>query len=364
MFLNNNAKTNLRMTREMQLIGGSMESSFSRELITRKAVGLRNFLDVLIDNLASTMNPKFQMWDLAEVKNLCINDSASLDCTGKNLELVHQVAFRTGLGNPLYCTENRLGALNLDELVDTVSKLDLPGGDVEAPPAPKYFGGEAREYTSGHVTSMHHAEAGIHGAPSCVLLANLAHTDTGTARASLVGPGAGMTDADFPAVAVLGNILNAPTMVPWGSNTGSSSLNRAVAESTTAPFQASVLNLSYSDAGLFGVHVATAPGAVVDTLRAARKAALDVTADAVELAKGQVKAGLLIAASETEGQIDDVLNQVAHTGKYVTPAASAAAIDAVTPEAVLAAAEKAFGGKSTLVVTGDTTYAPYLDDLE
>jgi len=389
MFLNNNTKTNLRMTREMQLIGGSMESSFSRELITRRATGLRNFLDVLIDNLASTMNPKFQLWDLAEVKNSCINDSANLDCTGKNLELVHQVAFRTGLGNPLYCTENRLGALNLDELlshakethlgsaitfvatncnhdelVDTVAKLDLPGGDVETPPAQKYFGGEAREYTSGHVTTMHHAEAGVHGAPSCVLLANLAHTDTGTAYASLVGPGAGLTSADYPAVAVLANILNAPTMVPWGSNTGSSSLNRAIVESTTAPFEASVLNLSYSDAGLFGVHVATAPGAVVDTLRAARKAALDVTADAVELAKGQLKAGVLIAASTGDGQVDDVLNQVAHTGTYVSPAASAAAIDAVTPEAVLAAAEKAFGGKSTLVVTGDTTYAPYLDDLE
>jgi len=388
MFLLNNKKTALRMTRETQLIGGTVESSFSRELIIRKGTAIRDSLPTLIDNIGATMNPKYQLWDMAEVKNSCVNDIASLDCTAKNLELIHQVAFRTGLGNPLYCMEAKLGALGVEELlsyaqqthvgsgitvvatncdhgelVDLVKDLDLPGGDVEAPPAQKYFGGEAREFTSGHVTSLHHAEHGIHDAPACFVLANLAHTDTGTARASLVGPGAGLTSGDLPAFAVLGAILKAPTMVPWGSNTVSSAVNRAISGATNASFDASVLNLSYSNAGLFGVHVATAPGAIVDSLRAAREAAMDISEEVVERAKAQVKAAVLIAASEADGHVDDVLNQVAHTGGYVAPAASAAAIDAVTPEAVLAAAQQAFGGKSTLVVTGDTTYAPYLDEL-
>merc|ERR1712142_1381730 len=388
MFLINNKKTKLRMTREMQLIGGTMESSFSRELIIRRGTAMRHTLPTLIDNIAATMNPKYQVWDLAEVKSACINDNAQLDCTAKNMELIHQVAFRTGLGNSLYCTEAKLGSLNAEELlsyaqqthvgsgitfvasncdhaelVDIVKDLDLPGGDVEAPPAQKYFGGEAREFTSGHVTSLHHAEHEIHDAPACFVLANLAHTDTGTARASLVGPGAGLTSGDLPAFAVLGAALKAPTMVPWGSNTVSSAVNRAISGATNASFDASVLNLSYSNAGLFGVHVATAPGAIVDSLRAAREAAMDISEEVVERAKAQVKAGVLIAASEADGHVDDVLNQVAHAGGYVAPAASAAAIDAVTPEAVLAAAQQAFGGKSTLVVTGDTTYAPYLDEL-
>jgi len=388
MFLVNNKKTQLRMTRETQLIGGTVESSFSRELIIRRGTAMRHTLPTLIDNIAATMNPKYQMWDMAEVKNSCVNDIASLDCTAKNLELIHQVAFRTGLGNPLYCTEAKLGSLNAEELlsyaqqthvgsgitvvatncdhgelVDLVQDLDLPGGDVEAPPTQKYFGGEAREYTSGGVTTMHDARAHIADAPACVVLANLAHTDTGVARASLVGPGASLTSTDLPAFAVLANILSPPSMVPWGSNRVSSAMNRNIAGATSASFDASVLNLSYSNAGLFGVHVASAPGAIADSLRAAREAAMDISDEAVERAKIQVKTGILIAASEADGQVDDLLNQVAHSGAYVAPAASASVIDDVTPEAVLGAANQAFGGKSTLVVTGDTTYAPYLDEL-
>merc|ERR1719309_567357 len=210
---------------------------------------------------------------------------------------------------------------------------------------------------------MHDARAHIADAPACVVLANLAHTDTGVAQASLVGPGASLTSTDLPAFAVLANILSPPSMVPWGSNTVSSGMNRAIAGATSASFDASVLNLSYSNAGLFGVHVATAPGAIVDSLRAAREAALDISDDVVERAKVQVKAGLLMSASQADGHVDDVLNQVSHTGAYVAPSSSANAIDAVTPEAVLAAAQQAFGGKSSLVVTGDTTYAPYLDEL-
>merc|ERR1712168_201976 len=156
MFLINNKKTKLRMTREMQLIGGTMESSFSRELIIRRGTAMRHTLSTLIDNIAATMNPKYQVWDLLEVKTSCINDIASLDCTAKNLELIHKVAFRNGLGNALYCTEAKLGGLNTEELlsyaqrthvgsgitfvatncdhaelIGLVQDLDLPGGDVE-----------------------------------------------------------------------------------------------------------------------------------------------------------------------------------------------------------------------------------------
>merc|ERR1711962_409006 len=80
MFLLNNKKTALRMTRETQLIGGTVESSFSRELIIRKGTAIRDSLPTLIDNIGATMNPKYQLWDMAEVKNSCVNDIASLDC--------------------------------------------------------------------------------------------------------------------------------------------------------------------------------------------------------------------------------------------------------------------------------------------
>lgn len=374
MFATNNSKTNLRMTREMQAIGGSMDVSNSRELITRSGVALRDQLPVLVDNIGATMNPRFQHWDMLDVKNSCIGDVSSLDCTGKNIELLHEVAFRSGLGNSLFCKEAKLGAFNADsllsyvqqthvgsaitvvatncdhgELVDLVAGLDLQGGDVAAPPAQTYHGGESRAYTCGSVSSLHHAHHHVHTAPNWAVTSNLAHTSGGTAHASLVGAGAAFGSASAPAFAVLGAILGGgPSLVPWGSKSGSAT---------------SVLNLSYSDAGLFGVHVAGAPGAVTDALHGAIDAALGVTAEDVEAAKAKVKAGLLIAVSESDGHVEDVLNQVAHTGAYVAPSAAANTVDAVTLEAVQAAAVQALGSAPTLVVTGDTTHAPYLDEL-
>jgi len=373
MFATNNNKTNLRMTREMQTIGGSMGGSNSRELITRSGVALRDQLSVLVDNIGATMNPRFQHWDMLDVKNNCIADVSSLDCTGQNIELLHEVAFRTGLGNSIFCKEAKVGGFNADsllsyvqqthvgsaitvvatncdhgELVDLVSGLDLQGGDVAAPPAQKYHGGEARAYTCGSVSSLHHAEHHVHGAPNWALTNNLAHTSGGTARASLVGAGAALGSASAPAFAVLGAIFNGPSLVPWGSNTGANT---------------SVLNLSYSDTGLFGVHVAGSAGVVTDTLQGVREAALSVTAEDVEAAKGKVKAQFLIGVSDSDGHLENVLNQVAHTGAYVAPSVAVNAVDAVTLEDVQAAAAQALGSASTFVVTGDTTNVPYLDEL-
>jgi len=309
-----------------------------------------------------------------EVKNHCINDVSSLDCSGKNIEMLHEIAFRTGLGNSLFCKEAKLGAFNGDsllsyvqqthvgsaitvvanncdhgELVDLVAGLDLQGGDVDAPPAQQYFSGEARAYTCGSVSSLHHAEHGVHGAPNWAITSNLAHTSDGTTHASLVGKGAAFGSASAPTYAVLASILGGgPSLVPWGRKNASTT---------------SVLNLSYSDAGLFGVHVVGAPRSIADTLRGARDAALTVTAEDVEVAKAKVAAGLLIAVSESDGHVEGVLNQVAHTGAYAAPSTVVTAVNAVTLEDVRLAAEQTLGSGLSLVVTGDTTHAPYLDEL-
>jgi len=308
-----------------------------------------------------------------DIKNKCISDVANLDCTGKNLELVHEIAFRNGLGNSLYCKEGKLGSFGGDqllayvqqthvgsgvtvvgtncdhaELVDLVQGLDIQGGDVEAPAAQKYHGGQTHSYTCGGVSNLGHAAAHVTDAPVWALVNNLAYTNGGVAHASLVGSGAALGSESAPAFAVLGNILGGPALVPWGSKSAAST---------------SVLNLSYSDAGLFGVHVSGGALGAADALKAAREAAMSVTAEDVAAAKATVRASVAIALSEAEGQVESLLSQVALTGGYVAPAAVLKSIDEVTVEAVQAAAQQAFGGAATLVVTGDTTYAPYLDEL-
>jgi len=383
-FITNNEKTDLRTTREMEIIGGATESSSSRELITRKGLALRSSLAELLGNIApSVVAPLYNSWDIKQtplakqwkeqqhvvyqVEDACAGDVAMLNCAGKNIELLHETAFHSsGLGNSVLCPQLMLGSVKSEDLSAYASEIhvgsritvvgsncdhgelvqltkellgDLPAGSAPTPATPQYYGGEARLCTR-----------------------------KGLTFASLVGPGASVGSDDAVTLAVLQNILYQPSSVKWGSNTVSSRINSAVGAVTDVEFQVSALNLSYSDTGLFGVHVVAPPTAITDILKAACDESLNIanggiTASEVEAAKAQLATSALAASADSDGHLDDLLNQVALTGSYTSSTDVLAKIEAVTVEAVVDAAHKCFNATSTLVVTGDTAGAPYLSEL-
>jgi len=382
-FSSNGLRSHISLTREMQILGGTLECSMGRELITRKAMALRSSLPDVIKNIGSALQaPLFNAWDLRPPRveggsgdqyydhllfscgrsNMIVDavssDIASIDCTTKNIELLHKIAFRSGLGNSIYCSPNKANAMTRetllaytqqlqiapriavvgmncdhDELVALVDELELPAAEDIAVAPQQYYGGEA------------HLE-----------------TSVGLTYATLVGPGAGVTSDAFPAFAVLESLLSDSIPVPGGSE---STLTRMVGAATDAPFIVSPLNLSYSDTGLLGVHVVAKPADVSGVLTAARNACLEIAAGVSEeaVACAKAKLSLAVLGAEQDAQLDDMLNQVALTGGYQSPGEVAAKMDAVSVEDVRAAAQQCFGGKSTLAVTGDCTDAPYLDAL-
>jgi len=382
-FASNGLRSHLSLTREMQILGGTLECSMGRELITRKAMVLRPNLADVIKNIGSALqSPLFNPWDIRSpriegaagdhyydnlfacgrshlISDAVSNDIAAIDSATQNIELLHKVAFRSGLGNSIYCSPNKTGSITRetllayvqqlqiapriavvgincdhDELVGLVEELELPAAeDTAAPPPQQYYGGEAHMETSGGLT-----------------------------YATLVGPGAGVTSDAYPAFAVLESLLSDSTPVPGGS---ASTLTSTVGAATDAACDISPLNLSYSDAGLFGIHVVAQPGDISGVLSGARNACLEIAAgvsdEAVACAKA--KTSLAVLGAEQDAHLDDMLNQIALTGGYQSPAEVAAKIDAVSVGDVTAAAQQCFGGKSTLAVTGDCTDAPYLDAL-
>jgi len=362
-FLSNGGRTQLRTVRETQQSGGSLECSNSRELLSRNATFLRNGLPELMENIAPGItSPIFSDWELGKVAAQCHGDLATVDSTGHNFEHLHKAAFRNGLGNSVYCSAVKVGSYSAGDMEKYVNQhhvgeaITVVGTDVDHEELVRYstdlLGGLPNGAPSASPQQYHGGEAHI-------------NSGNGLTYASLVGAGAALSSSDLPAFAVLQRILGYGTCIKWGSNTLSSRLNQAVA---AEPCLISSLNVSYSDAGLFGVHAVSAPANIGTVLKAAvdevgKVSNGDISVDEIERAKNQVKANVLMLSEGADEVIDDILKQVTFTGGYVTPAGMVEKIDAVSADQVVEISKQLFSGKSTLAVTGDTSHAPYLDEL-
>jgi len=364
-FITNATRSSLLTTRTAQQAGGSLEASNSRELLTRKAAFLRNELAVVLGNIAPGLtSPQFNAWDLPQVKGLCTGDLAGLTATAVNVELLHNAAFRTGLGNSIYadalklanisadslaayCSEIYVGSgvtiaatdVDHEELLELANELfgGLESGSLADVVAPKYYGGESHS-----------------------------HSGNGLTHASLFGAGAGLTSADLPAFAVLQKLLGSGASIKWGSNTVSSKLNNAANSATDQPYEISAMNISYSDAGLFGVHAVSTPQGIKPVLASAVAAiqglSSGISDEDLQRAKVQVQTNVLMMNEQNEDHLDDFVNQVVLTGAYSLPVDNLNAIGDVSVEQVVEISKQLLSNP-TLAVNGNTSYAPYLDEL-
>jgi len=362
-FITNGGRSNLRTVRETQQNGATLECTNSRELVSRNCSFMRNRLPEMMENIApSIASAEFRSWEMGDVKAHCANDIATLDATAVNLELLHKTAFRGGLGNSVYCDKLKIGGYGSADLQQFASErnvgsgISVVGSNVDHGELVRYakdlLGGLPAGTTSDAGQKYHGGEL---------------HTTTanGFCYASLVGAGAGLSSADLPVFAVLQSLLGAGTSIKWGSNTVSSRLNKATAGVADGPSMVTSLNVSYSDAGLFGVHAVASPsdiGAILQASINEIKGLTNVTSEDVEGAKTRAKAAALMLAEGSDEVVDDLLKQVALTGKYASSATLIKMIDAVTVEQVVEASKQLLVNP-TLAVTGDSSGTPYLDEL-
>merc|ERR1712168_480719 len=283
-----------------------------------------------------------------------------------NLEALHKVAYRSGLGNSLYCDNLNVGSyssediaqfaaesfvgnkmtiagtdVSHDELVRYAKELfnGLPAGENQKSSPQKYFGGDVRSHTSNDLT-----------------------------YASLVAEGVGMFNADLATYLVLQRILGVGPYTKWGDNTQSSRLAKAAKAATDGPLSINALNISYSDSGLFGFNAISTPENIAAVMKAAvgeisNLSKGQLSAEELERAKTQSKATISMIVESKEDILDDLVKQVALNGTYVSPTEAIGKIDQVSLESVTQAAKKLLSTKSTMAVTGNIASAPYSDEL-
>nr|CAD7574800.1 unnamed protein product [Timema californicum] len=361
--LTNKNSSYFGVTRNLQQIGASLTTTADREVVSYTLEGLPNTFDIGLKYLADVSTKQvFKPWEVLDLLPRLKYELAGIPPQVRVLDLLNKAAYRTGLGNTLFCPKRLVGNHNSEtlqhyvnslfttnrsavagvgvdhsELVAFAQNLELESG--AGPSASgQYYGGEIRKEK----------------------FSDLAHVAVATEGASLAN------EKDALAFAILRYILGAGPSIKWGGSP--SPLYKSVSEAVGGlPFAVSALNVSYSDSGLFGF-LASAPPQIAGQVRVVEAAVkqlccLSLTPADIARGKAQLKASVLLGTEGGTDLLEDIGNQAVLLGKVTSPSQVVAAIDGITSADINAAYKKVTLGKLTLAAYGQIHCVPYLDQL-
>nr|CAD7193588.1 unnamed protein product [Timema douglasi] len=322
--LTNKNSSYFGVTRNLQQIGASLTTTADREVVSYTLEGLPNTFDIGLKYLADVSTKQvFKPWEVLDLLPRLKYELAGIPPQVRVLDLLNKAAYRTGLGNTLFCPKRLVGNHNSEtlqhyvnslfttnrsavagvgvdhgELVAFAQNLELESG--AGPSASgRYYGGEIRK-------EKH---------------SDLAHVAVAAEGASLAN------EKDALAFAILRYILGAGPSIKWGGSP--SPLYKSVSEAVGGlPFAVSALNVVE---------------AAVKQL-----CCLSLTPADIARGKAQLKASVLLGTEGGTDLLEDIGNQAVLLGKVISPSQVVAAIDGVTSADINAAYKKVTQGKLTL----------------
>lgn len=351
--LSTKQSTQFSLTRVINQAGASLTCTSGREHVLYSMDASRKQIDGVLPKLTDAATQQvFKPWELSDNIYKIKLDLAAVQPETLVIELLHKVAFRTGLANSLFCPSHLVGkhtsevlqsfvADNMradnaavvgvgiphDRLVAYAQSLALKAGQSGSAVPSKVHGGEVRVETSSPL-----------------------------AYVAVAAPGASLADTKaMVTFALLQRALGTGIPVKYGSGAGSK-LNQAVLGAGAV----SSLNLNYSDAGLFGF-VAAAPatdaGKVVSAAAKVLRSA-SVNESQFSRAKAQLKADLLMAKENTGVLFEELALQA-----LLNQSDLLSTIDKVSIAEVNAVASRFATAKLTVAAVGNLSNVPFVDDL-
>jgi len=347
--------------RNLQQAGASLQCTQGREHTLYTIQVTRDQTDVAIDYLADVVsNQAFKPWELERSLPRLKLELAQRSPASQVIELLHQAAFRSGLGNSLYCAPHKIGSHSTGALQSFVSKhfttnraallgigishgsltkyADLLALDTGAGPSgvmTKYQGGEVRVETGGSLAYV-------------ALAANCAGA---------------VSVAECVAAMLLQRALGMGSQIKYSGGQGK--LAQAAAAASSGNQSVSSIGQIYSDAGLLGGLViceASTAGKVVAGVAQALRS-VTVTDEEVEAAKKNMLSDVYTMLESPINQIENIGSQVLLSGDVMPAEKIPELIAGLTTADVQAAAKKLSSAKLSLAAVGNLSTVPYLDSL-
>ncbi|XP_031845875.1 ubiquinol-cytochrome c reductase core protein 2 isoform X2 [Nomia melanderi] len=350
------------ITRNIQQLGGNLTAIVDRESIAYTLQITRNNLPDALEFLKHVATKQvFKPWEISDELPRLEYELSSLPETTLILELLHKAAYRTGLGYSLFSPKHQLGKIgtetlqhfvntwftgpkcavvgtgvSLSELTAFANNLEIGTGDNAVEPS-RYHGGEIRKEKATHLTSVAIAVEG----------------------ASL------KSDKDALACAVLQRASGTGTYVKWGQSAGS--LQKHVSNTAGSdPFAVSTFNASYSDSGLFGFILCSAPNLAGSLTTAACKWLKTLNMSDSDVARGKaiLKGEVLNEVDCGTALLESLQYQALLKGRVSSPGSLVADIEKVSTSDVKSVADKLRNGKLSMAAIGDLSTVPYIDQLK
>ncbi|KAI9367267.1 Metalloenzyme, LuxS/M16 peptidase-like protein [Aspergillus egyptiacus] len=365
----------LRITREVELLGGEFSSTHSRENVVLKtkflAADLPYFVELLAEVASQTEYPNHELNEIvAKVLKLRQIDLAN-NPEAIALDAAHGLAFHQGLGENLTPFahspfEKNLSAEAVAEFAKSAyakSNIALVGSGVSSSELSKWVGDFFKDLpsagTSGQYSVKSSTASKYYGGEQRI------STKAGNSVV-IAFPGSGVFGASAykPAASVLAALLGGETSIKW--TPGFSLLGQAT--QGFSQVRVSTKNFSYSDAGLLAVsvtgkaeQVAAAGKSAVDAIKKA--AAGEVSAEDIKKATALAKFRVLESAQTLETGLEATGSALINSGKPYHIGELAQSIDSVTEAQVKDVAKSLLSGKASVASVGDLSELPYASDL-
>jgi ubiquinol-cytochrome c reductase core subunit 2 len=349
------------ITRNLQQAGSGLVSTQGREHTLYSIQVTRDNSDLAGEYLTDVVsNQAFKPWELGDnVYRLKLEVDNKAPGT-EAMELLHAAAFRTGLGNSLYCPAHKIGSHNHDTMQQFVTKnfttektalvginiphallakygelLHLETGAGSSALASKFSGGEERRETGG-----------------------------GLAYIALAAAAPGATSVkEALAAMLLQRVLGSGPHVKRG--TGQGKLAKAASAASAGNFAVGAIGPMYSDAGLLGAMI-VAEGSAAGKVTAAVAAAIrsiSVTEAEVAAAKKNLIADVMEMQGSPATLLEDIGSQVLLAGDVIQAEKIPELVNGVGLADVQAAAKKLSSSKLAMGAVGNLSTCPYVDSL-
>ncbi|CAO1300935.1 unnamed protein product [Diamesa hyperborea] len=352
--------TGFGITRSIQQIGGSLSVTSDREIIAYTIEVTRDNLEPALKFLESAVTGQiFKPWEIEDCLPRLKVDLANVSAQVRAVEMLHRAAYRTGLGNSMFCPKYRVGKISSETLQHfyasnfTGSRSAVAGINVD------------QQVLSGFAQSLG-LESGEGTKNDCKYRGGTDRRSEkgGNMSSVAVGTNAGSwaNASEALAYAILQRAAGTIPATKRGANNGTLTKSVQSAAPNTA---VTALNATYSDNGLFGFVVSGPSTEVGKAVEAGVKAMKSGSLSDEDIARGKagVKSDIAFAMETESSLIESMVGQSVLLGNVWTLKAALDAVDSVSNADVTSAARKLSAEKITVAAIGNLEHIPYAADL-
>lgn len=367
-------RSHLRVVREVEAIGGSIQAAASREQMTYSYDALKTYVPQMVEMLVDAVrNPAFLDWEVKEQLEKMKTEIADFSKNPQALllEAIHSAGYAGPFANPLLASEtslNRLDGTALEEFIAenyTASRMvlaasgveheellriaepllsDLPNVPRAEEPKPIYVGGDYRcqaEQGVTHFALAFELPGGWHKEKDAMTLTVLQMLMGGGGSFSAGGPGKGMYSRLYL------RVLNEYPQV----------------------HAFSAFSSIYNSTGLFGIQATTssdfsskAIDVAVNELTAIATPG-EVDQKQLDRAKQATKSAILMNLESRMVVSEDIGRQILTYGERKPVEHFLKAIEEVSPKDITSIAQKLISSPLTMASYGDVLYLPSYDSV-